>query len=114
VLKASKKSPPRQSRSRSLSNEGNAFIKRIESLRTNIEIEGKALKRFYKKSEAENLASKKQSERQTLSQVQAANRLLQNQNRKLQDEQIMSRNKVVEKVKGRVRNYAADLKDVAD
>jgi hypothetical protein len=63
VLKASKKSPTRESRSRSLSNEGNAFIRRIENLRTNIEIEGKSLQGFYKKSEAENLISKRQSER---------------------------------------------------
>ena len=63
VLKASKKSPTRESRSRSLSNEGNAFVRRIDNLRTNIEIGGKALQGYYKKSEAENLLTKKQSER---------------------------------------------------
>ena len=71
----------------------------------NLDIEGKALAGYYKKVETDKNTMIKNSDKQTKSQLQAANRELKKQTQKLRDKQL-TRDALTKQVKGRARNYA--------
>ena len=72
------------SRSKSKSRESKQFIQRIEKLRKNLEVEGQAIQKFYKRNEAEKQQKKSQSEKMTIGQVKAENQMLKKQNREME------------------------------
>jgi predicted nucleic acid-binding Zn-ribbon protein len=90
-----------------VSQEGNAFIQRIDDLRKNLEVEGRSMNNIYRKVETEQTQKRLKSEKETKSQLKAANRVLQKQNRDLRDQIVDDRDAIINKAKQKgVVNWA--------
>ena len=72
---------PGKSVSRSRSREAKQLIEKIDSIRTNLEVEGKTLQGYYKRLESEREKQVRQSDKETMSQLRTANRILKKQAR---------------------------------
>ena len=109
--------------SRSKSREGKQFIRRIEKLRQNLEVEGQAIHSYFRKTDDDRQQKKTQSDKMTISQYKAANQLLKRQNRDMGKKQAAkdrlknandARQEMIRQARGKVMNYAVRENDEDD
>jgi hypothetical protein len=89
------------------------MLRRLDELQKNLEIEGTALAGVFKKNQAEENRVKSNSQKQTVSQLTAANKMLKQQNKQLKEKEMLNREALQKQAaKKGVRNWAEGNMDL--